>query len=223
MLTHLCFKGVLNRAGCLDDMEELKKNLAPVAASFFKEVFNPSVRNLPPNLRTRKHNVAQSGVHYLPKVFRIYPEDVAILSANVKNLLQTRRRDATFTFYFSYLKYGQQQVLHTPLSIRSANLHLVVARLDLVEFSSCHFAATMTHNDNVSSVCWDLDKTAQFLRSRDKVTKYPLMGLGEIGNVTSSSPEVKEKVNTHNYYTRNFKLTSLTGPICSGCLAQQCP
>lgn len=59
-----------------------------------------------------------------------------------------------------------------------------------IEYASCHFAVMMNHTDDAMSVFWDSLTTARFLRSHKKVAKYPLMGLAEVGNVTSSCPEV---------------------------------
>ena len=69
-----------------------------------------------------------------------------------------------------------------------------------LEYASCHFACTTVHQNGSFSIFWDVERTAVFLRSRQKVAKYPLMGLAEIGNVTSSCPEVTMAKKDHSLY-----------------------
>ena len=182
--------GILNKVGRLNDMDDIRKKPATVATTFFNEVFNPSVRQLSYSTRTRQRNAAESGTMYLPKCYRLYPEDIQSLSDNVKAAFRARPSDSTFHFFFVFFKYGQQQKISVPPSLQSLSLDTLVANPGQLEYASCHFAATMGHTDRSMSVFWDTDRTARFLRSRKKVAKYPLMGLAEIGNVTSNCPEV---------------------------------
>ena len=71
--------------------------------------------------------------------------------------------------------------------MQSVNVHAIVANSQKIECVSCHYAVTYRHHNNRMSVFWDLQKAASVLRGRN-VGKYPLLGLGELGNVTSSSP-----------------------------------
>ena len=145
---------------------------------------------MPYDSRTRQGNAAEAGDRFLPKLYRIYPEDVTALSLNIKREMRSRRDDAPLEFFFVCYKYGQQQSLSAPLDLACLNLSCVVSRPQSILFSTCHFAVTLTHSDSQFSLFWLMDKTARFLRSRKKVAKYPFMGLGEVGNVTSTSPQV---------------------------------
>ena len=134
--------------------------------------------------RTRQSNAAEAGNRFLPKVYKIYPEDVAALSLNIERAMK-RKRDAPFEFFFCMLQAAVP--LHTSQHGR--------AQLELCSFEAelnliCHLPLCY-YTGAQRPLFWLMDKTAGFLRSRKKVAKYPFMGLGEVGNVTSTCPEVE--------------------------------
>lgn len=106
------------------------------------------------------------------------------MSRLIKSVLILLPSDFPFRFYFVYFKLGQQQAAST------MNLDLVVARKKKILSCSCHFAINFRHKDGRYSVFWDRNQTARFLRGKD-VTKYPLLGLGEIGNITATLPKLQ--------------------------------
>lgn len=191
--------GVLNKDACLDEMDDVKRNLPTVASTFFRQLLNPALLTLSPECRTRQHNLAMCGRRILPRYYRLYPEDINELFASIRARMRARNGDILFDYFFVYYKYGQQLRFSLPFSLQTVSINAIVASMDRVECISCHLAMTFGHVDDNMSVLWDLDKTASAFRGR----KYPLFGLGEVGNVTSVYPLVEDIVDAWPYATRD--------------------
>ncbi len=182
--------GILKRQAPLETIDETLQNPSRIAKTFFKAL-NKAIAGLPCETRTCKNNMSSTGMHHLPSLYRLYQEDVACLSVNIKREIKSLAPEDLYTFYFVYMKYGQQQVITPPLTMARLGLDAVVAYPRKLEYSSCHIATNFSHRDNRFSVFWDSEKTSVFLRGQ-RVVRYPFMGLGEIGNVTSNFPRTEE-------------------------------
>lgn len=116
----------------------------------------------------------------LPKYYRLYPGDLRALSRAIKPLMKSA--NASYQFCFGYLKLGQQFRL---ASLASFDCSFAVKNPNKVESASIHLAFNFQMDDPRYLPFWDRAQTRSFLgRSRS----YPLLGLGELGNVTSNRP-----------------------------------
>lgn len=78
--------------------------------------------------------------------------------------------------------------MRSPISIADAGLKPLIMRAEKIEFSCVHFAINYSHDDGGHfSLFWNSDGVRAIIPGR-RVVKYPFMGLGEIGNVTSTFP-----------------------------------
>ena len=179
--------GVLKRRASLEAIEDTIKNPGVVATRFYRQVLIPAIRGLDIFSRTRRHNLAISNAHHLPSVFRIYPEDLPTLSGLIRGNLRGLPEDAEFTFYFLYLKLGQQRTipLPSPLTLESLGLDVVIADSSKIEFPNFHLALSFHHSTH--SLLWDGQRTACLLIGTN-TNRYPLMGLWEASSVTMTFP-----------------------------------
>ena len=172
--------GILNKDADLNDLLSEREALATKFFNIFKE----AIKSLPVQSRTRKSNVLSC--NSLPRCFRFYPEDVCRLSKEIKRL--TILPSSSYRLYFVYYKFGQQQMIaHNHPTLCSTNLDLVVNKGSKILCSSLHFAINFKHTDSEYSLFWSRLDTAQYIIGAD-TKKYPLLGLSEIGNVTSLLP-----------------------------------
>ena len=186
--------GILRRRAPLETIEDTIKFPQCIANTFFNKVLNAAISCLPIVTRTRQNNLSLSSRGHLPTYYRLYPEDIPVLSNEIKQALKSLPRDDQFTFYFVYMKFGQQQCIIPPLTISSLNLDMVIADVHKIEYSCCHIAVNFHHSSGDYSVFWHATEIAIFLRGK-RVVKYPFMGLSEIGNVSSSFPRELELKN----------------------------
>ena len=191
--------GVLSKDAPLSQLDDVKKNLAVVARDFFREILNPAIFTLSPQCQTRRHNLASTGQGFLPNYYRVYPEDVNALSVAIRAKMGARNPDILYNYSFLYYKYGQQLPLSSPLTLQSISMDDIVADSNKVECVSCHIAVTFRHTDDQMSIFLDLDRTASAYGGR----KYPLFGLGEVGNVTSTNPHVEGLADAWSGATRD--------------------
>ena len=125
----------------------------------------------------------------LPDYFRIYPEDVGVLSTSIESVLRNEPSDTPYRFYFAYVKFGQQM---TTISAASQiDLSAIVSAPEQIVASSLHVAATFQHRSQHLSLFWDLRKQTCLYSGRD-VKKYPFFGFSEVGNVTVKTPDSRE-------------------------------
>lgn len=179
--------GVLKRQASLDAIEETMKDPSCVAMVFFTKILNRAISCLPLCTRTRRNNLTQTSQQHLPRYYRLYSEDIPDLSLQIRIALRSLPCDEQYTFYFVYVKLGQQQQTTLPLTLHGLNLDMVIADVRKIEYSSCHLAINLSHMADDYSLFWDATRTAIFLKGK-RVVKYPVMGLGEIGNITSNFP-----------------------------------
>ena len=97
--------GVLNARTSVEEVECIAQNPSRFADEFFQHVLTPAFRSMPQETRTRKNNLA---LEFLPSYFRVYPEDLPILSTHIKSAVRSLPEDKPYRHYFMYCKYGQQ-------------------------------------------------------------------------------------------------------------------
>ena len=101
--------GILRRQASLEAIDETLTDPSRVAKTFFGAL-NTAIEGLTCEARTRRNNVSSTGRRYTPSVYRLYPEDIRCLSVNLKYAVRSLPPEDLYTFYFIYMKYGQQQV-----------------------------------------------------------------------------------------------------------------
>ncbi len=179
---------ILNRSGSLDNMEDLMKQPFSVATTFYKSILNKAIEGLGLQTKTRQSNLAVTArLFSSPSYYKLYKEDLTQLARNIKDAMKAIPSNMPFKYFFVYFKLGQQHPLFSSLTLRSSNLDTVMTSPLKIEYCCCHVAVNFSHTYPGYSVFWDREKTAVYLRGK-KVAKYPLMGLGEIGNITSKLP-----------------------------------
>lgn len=181
---------MLKKNGDLRLIEDFATSRELFREQFYFRVLNPAIRHLHPSTRTRKNNLALSvhGSKTLPKYYRIYPEDVVTLSRNIKLACRSLPSDFPYIYYFMFYKFGQQSVVSGQVSLSRAGLRPVVRSINRIDCASVHYAVNFSHGDEDNfEVFWNADATSRLMPGQT-VHKYPLMGLSELGNVTSKFP-----------------------------------
>ena len=97
--------GVLNSRTSVEHVERIVENPRQLSVFFFKHILTPAVKAMPDSKRTRKNNL---GLDFVPVYYRIYTEDLSLLSQNIRRILKLLPRDTPYYFQFLYCKYGQQ-------------------------------------------------------------------------------------------------------------------
>ena len=100
----------------------------------------------------------------IPFHFCIYEADITAISNNIESQFVAHDRHITYRYYFLYFKYGQMKTIHSPISLQSLNLDMVVANTALLLGPSIHIALNFCHNDQRYSLFWNTDSTATYLR-----------------------------------------------------------
>ena len=176
--------GIVNKSGSLQELEEIAEKKEKFANYFFREVLMKAIGKLPATTRTRKHNLIHSAQD-LPEYFRLYNEDIALLSSAITAVQRSLPSNAPYRFYFLFVKLGQQLTLaHNMRSDFFTDIISSPARVD----SSCiHIATTFTHTSPNFSIFWNLLSPTSLYTGQD-VKKYPFFGLSQVGNVTVKTP-----------------------------------
>ena len=177
--------GLLSPEASEEDVEALRASPTIFRERFFRDILNPAILSLPAGARTRKNNLAERAdtTSLLPAYYRIFPEDLNRLARRMKRRMTAHPGPYRYTLF--YCKYGQQQ---TFTSVTTVRLDSAVVSENLIECSSLHLAVNYEHDDDSLSLFWDRQETGVFLAATGRVSKYPFMGLGELGNVTARNP-----------------------------------
>ena len=181
--------GIVNKTGSVADLEDMMARGKRLQNTFFLDVLVGAINRLPVTTRTRRNNLTQqiARCKLLPDYFRIFVEDLDVLSASVLNTFRSIPEDAPYRFYFTFFKFGQQIQISPPLTLQSCNLSSVINKVRKVQSCSLHIATNFSHDSSNFSTSWNLRKQSDLYLGAD-VKKYPFFGLSEVGNVTVMKP-----------------------------------
>lgn len=182
--------GVLKPSCSVEEAEAMRADPSSISAHFFRRVFNKAIQALPTTARTRRHNLVLAAeiAGRLPVYYRIYPEDVSLLSHHIR--VQSRSLPPQFPYRFWFLchKYGLQMKLQLgALTLQQCGLSAIVTDARKVDCASVHLAVEFTCQTEGYSPFWHLDRLSTFLRGGTTQT-FPFMGLTEVGNASCKSP-----------------------------------
>jgi len=200
---------IVNRTGSVEQLKEMEGKRDNIARYFFLHVLVQAIDNLPVTTRTRSNNLALhiARTRVMPEYFRVYKEDLSVLSAAITDAERALPHDAPYRFYFAFIKFGQQMPISPPVNMHSLGLSPIVNKADHVQSCSIHVATTFAHTSPNFSTFWNLCKSTELSAGQD-IKKYPLLGLSEIGNFTVKTPTSPRLLNAwHSRVRHNVHLT----------------
>lgn len=186
--------GVLQPNCDLQEAEDMRTDPSKISTYFFR-ILNNAIQALPKTTRTRRHNLVLTTemTSRVPVYYRVYPEDISVLSSHVRRLSRSLPPGAPYRFWFFCHKYGLQLKLQPgPLTVEGCGLSAVVRDARKVDCASIHLAVEFRCQRDGYSPFWRLEQVASFLGSG--TDKFPFMGLMEIGNASCTSPRLDAMV-----------------------------
>lgn len=170
-------------------VETLLETPSRIRDFFLIKVLNKAILALPGNTRTASNNIAMTteATGRVPDSFKIFREDVAALSSNIRSTMRALPYDTPYKYSFLYVNLGQKLVVDGFLTTIGTGLDMVVAEADKVESACIHLAANLYAMDDDTALFWDLTRAQSCMTGKSKQV-FHLMGLTELGNIACQFP-----------------------------------